>query len=665
VDGTPLKHLTQVIAFSLFAGILAIRGGFSLEPSAEGVGSHALIGAFFSLFLLGLILILAAGLGLKLLRFFHLEDLTTLELTVFTVPIGLGVLAYGILALGLIGYLRLETLVGWLLLTAFIAHHEWQDIIQRSPSLLRRLLTSWQRLSRIERTFFLLAGGILVVALLNALTPPWGYDALMYHLQAPRLFLAAGRIHLLPEIWQANGPLTLEMLYTLGLALGSDVFAKLLHLTFGVWMVLATYGFARRFLGNKMGWLAAAVLLSMPALPFWSAQAYADLAWALYSLLAIYVIALWQERQSPLWLILSGAMMGWALGCKYLALGGWIALVLWLMWDRKSAGLHTVLRDIFVFSLVALLIGSPWYIKNWLLSGNPLYPFLGGGPAWQAERLDFLMSYLRSYAVDNKLLDTLALPLTLYLRPRRFGTLGIEVMSVFFLLGLLYPWSHRRRSMDLVAGTSVLGFVVWTQGSQQIRFLLPLLPGFSLLVAHVLMNVSNRLKQSRLSQWLMAGLVLTAVVVTLVVNAGIAIRLRFDSVVFGSESKDAFLSRVVYDYPALRYIRQHLPPDSTVLMLWDGQTYYCDERCIPDADQSRWTRLVNDADDLVELISKLRGMGVTHILLSRGDAEWMIQHDSTGRHRQAYDYYWQVFAPACTQIYYEDEQMILSKLVCK
>lgn len=665
MDGSPLKRLTQVIAFLSFAGILAITRWLSLEHSPESVGLVALLEAFFSLSLLGLILILAAGLGRKLLRYFHLEDLTTLELAVFTVPVGLGVLAYGILALGLIGHLRLETLVGWLLLVAFITHHEWQDIIERLLSRIRHLPTGWRRLSSIERTFFLLAGGILVVALLHALTPPWGYDALMYHLQAPRLFLAAGRIHLLPEIWQANGPFTLEMLYTLGLALGSDVFARLLHLTFGVWMVLATYGFARRFLGNSVGWLAAAVLLSMPALPFWSAQAYADLAWALYSVLAVYAIALWQERQSPVWLVLSGAMMGWALGCKYLAFGGWVALVVWLLWDRKSAGLQTIIWQIGLFSLVAFLLGSPWYIKNWLLSGNPLYPFLGGGPAWQAERLNLLMSYLRSFAIGNTLLDALALPFNLYLHPGRFGTLGIEVMSVFFLLGLLYPWSRRRRSMDLIAGTNVLGFVIWTQGSQQIRFLLPLLPGFSLLAAQVLMNVNNRLKQSRWVQWLIKGTVLTAVVVTLVVSAGIAIRLRFVSVVFGSESKDAFLTRVVYDYPALRYIRNHLPPDSTVLMLWDGQTYYCDERCIPDADQSRWTRLVHNSDDLVELVSKLHAMGVTHILLSRGDAEWMIQHDNTERHRQAYDYYWQVFAPECMQDCYEDEQMVLSRLVCR
>ena len=51
----------------------------------------------------------------------------------------------------------------------------------------------------------------------------------MYHLQAPRLFLEAGRLTPLPEIWQANGPLTIELLYGAALGLQSEPTARLLH----------------------------------------------------------------------------------------------------------------------------------------------------------------------------------------------------------------------------------------------------------------------------------------------------------------------------------------------------------------------------------------------------------------------------------------------------
>ncbi|MCX8026057.1 MAG: hypothetical protein N3A60_12725, partial [Thermanaerothrix sp.] len=62
----------------------------------------------------------------------------------------------------------------------------------------------------------------------------------MYHLEGPRQFLAAGRLILLPEIWQANGPSNGEMLFLIGLSLGSDLFPKLLHGLFGgLWLLLA------------------------------------------------------------------------------------------------------------------------------------------------------------------------------------------------------------------------------------------------------------------------------------------------------------------------------------------------------------------------------------------------------------------------------------------
>jgi len=52
------------------------------------------------------------------------------------------------------------------------------------------------------------------------------------------------------------------MLFTLGLAFGSDTFAKLMHLTYAVLMVLSTLALGERCLGPARGWIAAAILLA-------------------------------------------------------------------------------------------------------------------------------------------------------------------------------------------------------------------------------------------------------------------------------------------------------------------------------------------------------------------------------------------------------------------
>jgi len=118
---------------------------------------------------------------------------------------------------------------------------------------------------RWQRIGLLLAGSILALTLLECLTPPWEYDGLMYHLQGPRLFLQAGRIELLPDNWQANGPATTDMLFTLGLSFGSDTFAKLVHLTYAVLLIAATFAFGQRYLKPHGGWLASAILLGIPS----------------------------------------------------------------------------------------------------------------------------------------------------------------------------------------------------------------------------------------------------------------------------------------------------------------------------------------------------------------------------------------------------------------
>ncbi len=71
----------------------------------------------------------------------------------------------------------------------------------------------------------------------------------MYHLQGPRIFLNSGKILPLADIWGANGPFTIEMLYMFGLRFGSDTFAKLLHMSYAILLVMSTFTFGRRFLG--------------------------------------------------------------------------------------------------------------------------------------------------------------------------------------------------------------------------------------------------------------------------------------------------------------------------------------------------------------------------------------------------------------------------------
>jgi hypothetical protein len=654
----------------LVMGTLALLLGlirwYFPERSLMLTGPRALLDAGFALGLLGAVLLLTGGLGSKALQWLKVDGLTGCERILFGLPIGLGILAYGVLALGLAGLLRSWTVLIWLVALSLWTWREWSEIVIRTIGWLRGSRRNWIGLAPVQKALLFLGGLILFLSLFQALVPPWEYDALMYHLQGPRQFLDAGRILLLPDNWPANYPATVEMLFTLGLAFGSDTFAKLMHLTYAILLILATFAFGRRYLNSAKAWLAAAILLGIPILPLWASLAYADMAWALCQFLGLYALVLWTQSGRRQWLVLSGLTTGLAIGSKYLALGGAVVLGLWVLWHGRTQGWRTVLANAALFGATALLVGSPWYIKNWTWGGNPVFPLFFGGREWTMDRLEWVNVYHSGFGTGRNFLDYLLLPWNLYAHHERFGTVAgsIELPSLFFPVALVYPWTLRSKVMNSVASVTLLWFMVWAAGVQQIRHLLPLFPGLGLLASAVLMDLADRPVLQRWGRPLVVGLTGGMIVTTLLYSLLFFAAVQPWRVAWGLESKDDFLRRRVNDYAALQFVRANLKPQARVLMLWDAQGYYCDERCLPDTEHSQWTRLVETQPDVTSLAARLRDLGVTHLLFSTSDADFILQHDPTGQNLYAADFFLHQFRPSCTREVYRDHWTSLFELTC-
>jgi len=533
-----------------------------------------------------------------------------------------------------------------------------------------------------DRVFFLLSSIVLLFALLQALAPPWDYDGLMYHLQGPRLFLQAGRIVPLPENWLTFYPFLVEMLFSLGLAFGSDSFAKLVHLIFAVLLVIATYRAAERFIGRKYAWLAVAILVGIPIFPIWAGFAYSDMAWALYEFLAVYAVLIWiahrqacaeedaepDDRSHPSeWglLALAGVLMGFALGTKYMALGGAGVLGLVILWQSRRDGWRVIVRNAAVYGLTALLVGSPWYLKNWLWTGNPVYPFLISPGGDVGERVALWLEYMNGFGAPRTLLGYLSLPLLLYTQHYRFGTFlgSIEIPSILFPLALFYPLTRRTPALNALAAWTLLRFIVWALGAQQTRFLLPLFPALSLLAAYVLVELAGRLKGST-GRILVRGLGFGVLTIALVYSILFFMSVRPLGVVLGTETREAFLRRQIPLFTMQEYIQTNLPQEARVWMLWDGRGYYCDARCVADIDQSRWTQLAMHSWDVNQAAVELKDKGATHLLISKQDANFVAQFDRSGLQLRAQEFLYDQFLPVCGKTLISDEYYDLVELTC-
>jgi hypothetical protein len=355
-----------------------------------------------------------------------------------------------------------------------------------------------------------------------------------------------------------------------------------------------------------------------------------------------------------------------ALGTKLMALSTLPAFCLWILLLGAKRGWGQAFRHSAVFGIMAFSMAAPWYLFSLVSLGDPFYPFLGGGAVWPPDRTSLLLDYLGSFGVGRSLLEFVLLPWNLYARHEGFAALmaSIEYPSFLFPLGLLVPFVTITPRVRPLAVLGLLRLAVWFAGSQQMRFLLSAYPILSLMTAATLLGLESHLrlplKFPRLTAAVTAGMVAT----TLVYVSIFTLEAQPYAVLTGAESRDDYLLRKSYDFRAMTYIRKTLPREARVLELWDGQSYYCGGRCLPDAGQVQAVYVYQKAPTVEAMTTALESNEVTHILIDLEGLNFLLGHDPKGTHDAAARFYLREFLPQCGQLLFEDTLVQIYRLAC-
>jgi dolichyl-phosphate-mannose-protein mannosyltransferase len=422
-----------------------------------------------------------------------------LEVTVFSLAVGLnGVSTYVLLA-GLFGLLHCRSVfllpmvlisaaAGWLW---FRRRGEPSDGNLSPPSPTHDDLADDQG---IGPRWLWCAAPFVAVIVLGGMLPPAEFDVREYHLQAPKEFFEAGRIGFLPHNLYGNMALGTEMFSLLGMVLTGDwwlgsLVGKTVIAAFGPLTGLGLLAAGRRFFSPSVGIVAAVLFVSTPWIVQVSTTGFVEGASALYLLMTLYAFWLWQKSpdRSPMLLALCGYMAGSAVSCKYpgvlfvvLPFAAGIALMDFEKIESGKAdgrkrrprsssssprGLPAVSRHLTVFFLAVGIGCGLWFAKNWTFTGNPTYPLmygLFGGENWSAEKTqtwnkvhvptDFSVSALRhdmaGVVLKSKWLSPILMPLAVLalIRPktRRFAIW----LAVYFAFIVAVWWCMALRSAD-------------------------------------------------------------------------------------------------------------------------------------------------------------------------------------------------------------------------
>ncbi|MFQ5421386.1 MAG: ArnT family glycosyltransferase, partial [Anaerolineae bacterium] len=513
--------------------------------------------------------------------------------------------------LGLMGWLTAVPV--WTLLIGLGTFGCWVAI-SMSPLSKRRLPF------QIREAAILTTAGFVILLALVALAPSTGngmaWDGLMYHLPTIAAWIHQGRIAPVPSIPFSNYPMGLNLLFVPGMmAGGQPETAQLVHLSTGILAMLATYLLARQLIAKDWDILAALSFWLLPLVQQEATWPMNDLGLVFYATLALLALVRWQKEPSTGWLVVSGAMVGFAASVKVTAVFPVAALsilVLALSWRAAGQGWRRVLRIWLAFGLPLALVGGWWYLKNLIQLGNPFFPFLFdyfGGAFWtEAANERFRLSQVGR---------GLQLPL--------WAQIVLILAGLVYLIGLI-RFVRLKPAWKILLTYPVMFGLSWLMTeSPQSRYLLPLFPVFLVIfwgmVAFALEYVPIAVRPSLFYLLMLLGVLLSAGLVIRNQQAELAVAL-------GRTERETYLTRGFYMYPAYQFANSQLPSHSKLLIFPEDRTYYLDREYLWGDPISQGVIEYADYDTAAEFLADLQDQDITHIVLSQPAYQFFVNWES-------------------------------------
>lgn len=589
-----------------------------------------------------LLMVWSAGVGLRIVaRFAPVPEHPT-DALALTVPLGLGTLALAALGLGELGILTPTALVVALIVGGAIGGGAACEVLTK---FFETLAERSRSRGFLDWAFDLSLIATLLGTLLTSLIPVTDGDALCYHLQVPKLFLARQGMFFDPDLHETAYPLVTEMLYAVALALRGPVACRLVQWGLGLAFGAGVTALARPVLGSRARW-AGTIALLVPAVSNGMGAPLNDVALACFGVAALLALVRWADRPTLGAAVLAGGLAGLALGVKYPALV-WVGLLGTSMvmlpffngplkteaCHLKSGTCHLkseichfqfILMKTFpavaTFTAMAVLVGGCWYLRAYLYTGNPVYPFFRHtfGGSGIDEVLDPIKRPLPPSAFN--LLTALG-PLTL--RPDRFDSFSHQFGPAFLLF---LPAALLLRPPRRVPGLSAVGFAFLTiclTCRQSMRFVLIAVGPMAVAVAWL---ASACLERRRAAGRALIGLI----VLMLGFEASLSLargRHGLD-VVLGRESAEAYLMRHEPTYRVGRWVDGHLPK-SARLVGQDHRGFYIPRPYTMELAHRRRTGLGTFGESPGQIVDHLRLEGYTHLMLCPPVRETAVEFDPT------------------------------------
>jgi len=561
--------------------------------------------------LLIIIFFIAASLGRKLLSKLGISLENKLELFVFSSALGFALITEYLLFLGLIKcFTPLFICLFPLLFFVFCAREArffLTDFFTFISGCNYKFPFSWILLAA-----FMV---FIIINIFKALLPPHGpTDVLYYHLTLPKLFLDHNSLVSNPTFFPSFFPSNGELIFSLALVLGGPVMVNLINFGFALLTVIALYVYTQKYFVRELALIPGIFYLTCPVVNSWGTMAYPDNILGFYLFLLVMHFGEISEKFNGKKAVLGGIFTGMILGIKYQAI--FLTTLIYFFFFISKRG-----RKVAVWLAISLSIGiviaSPWFIRNYILTQNPFFPIfndffpsplLRKGSWWEINTQGskvFLSAFI-------KLKENYFFPFN-YLWTGAWGKGGdfqryLGPLFLFFSpLFIIYKNRLKWQLLVLICLLSY-GFFLFLGGN--LRYVVLLIILLSLAGGAVVQKIALF---NRMSSYLMIGFFVFVLSFFSFQNYQLMLSHKRILTTFNPKLTPYFLRAVERSYYPAEWANKNLPDDAKVLFHGFHRYFYF--KFEPFNDHLNQTLISYDkaknGEDILMILSRL---GFTHLI---------------------------------------------------
>jgi hypothetical protein len=478
----------------------------------------------------------------------------------------------------------------------------------------------------IKALLLTLLAFLIISLVILSCVPPVSKDALIHHLAVPKLYLKHGSIYEIPFMPFSYFPMNLDLLYWISLYFENDIVPKFIHFSFALLTAWLIFNYIRRRINAIYALLGIIFFLSIPVIVKLSITVYVDLGLIFFRLK---------------FLIASAIFCGLSMGTKYNGLVTFFLLTLFVpfLYSRYTEGGKTSSFKAagygIVFLFVALLFFSPWMIRNYGWTNNPIFPLYDHwfNPHNAINNQIIGLFHYRRLVYHETWWQMALLPVRIFFQgqdgnPQYFD--GRLNPFLFFLPFFAFyrirrdPAIIRNEKKIMIAYVVLFFAFAFFSSSLRIRYISPIIPP---LVILSIFGVRKMVEEVRKIQPQSLGKIGLAVIMfALFFSLWLNAEYLFGQYKYvdplgyldGTLTRNEYIDKYRLEFPTIRYINENLPEDTRILFLFMGKRgYYCNREYVFDMNNnaSMLRQLVRSSKSSHKVLLGLKNMDITHIII--------------------------------------------------